>query len=119
MSCLQWCGHCKHLVPVLSSLGKSIQSDPKLKNRVAIAKAGCPSTACLLGLPLLDGQGHVMSQWASQLCSASSSGSKNVACTSTVHNQRRVQHSTWLLNSCAPAPSRHKQLPHWWPWALQ
>jgi len=33
-----WCGHCKHLVPVLSSLGKSIQSDPKLKNRVVIAK---------------------------------------------------------------------------------
>ena len=45
MSCLQWCGHCKHLVPVLSSLGKSIQGDPKLKNRVAIAKVGCLSPA--------------------------------------------------------------------------
>ena len=73
MSCLQWCGHCKHLVPVLSSLGKSIESDPKLKNRVVIAKVGCLSPACLLGLPLLGRQGYVHTHLAShQLHSASS-----------------------------------------------
>ncbi|KAJ9528075.1 hypothetical protein QJQ45_005735 [Haematococcus lacustris] len=33
-----WCGHCKHLVPEYKKLGDLVQSDPKLKNRVVIAK---------------------------------------------------------------------------------
>lgn len=32
------CGHCKRLVPEYSKLGEKIASDPKLKNRVLIAK---------------------------------------------------------------------------------
>ncbi|KAL4458829.1 hypothetical protein ABPG75_013694 [Micractinium tetrahymenae] len=33
-----WCGHCKRLVPEYTKLGEKIASDPKLKNRVLIAK---------------------------------------------------------------------------------
>ncbi|KAJ9528283.1 hypothetical protein QJQ45_014264 [Haematococcus lacustris] len=33
-----WCGHCKHLVPEYKKLGDLVQSDPKLKSRVVIAK---------------------------------------------------------------------------------
>ncbi|PSC76638.1 disulfide isomerase [Micractinium conductrix] len=33
-----WCGHCKSLVPVYQQLGEAIAADPKLKNRVLIAK---------------------------------------------------------------------------------
>lgn len=40
------CGHCKRLVPEYSKLGEKIASDPKLKNRVLIAKVGC--LACCL-----------------------------------------------------------------------
>lgn len=32
------CGHCKRLVPEYTKLGEKIASDPKLKNRVLIAK---------------------------------------------------------------------------------
>jgi len=32
------CGHCKRLVPEYSKLGEKIAADPKLKNRVLIAK---------------------------------------------------------------------------------
>ena len=34
------CGHCQRLVPEYSKLGEKIASDPKLKNRVLIAKVG-------------------------------------------------------------------------------
>ncbi|GMH37555.1 hypothetical protein BSKO_05428 [Bryopsis sp. KO-2023] len=33
-----WCGHCKRLTPELKKLGAAISADPKLKNRVVIAK---------------------------------------------------------------------------------
>ncbi|KAL4859144.1 ABC transporter G family member 9 [Chlorella vulgaris] len=33
-----WCGHCKSLVPQYSELGQQVAADPKLKNRVLIAK---------------------------------------------------------------------------------
>eukprot|EP00884_Botryococcus_braunii_P018975 jgi/Botrbrau1/5761/Bobra.0134s0030.1 len=33
-----WCGHCKHLTPEYKALGAQVASDPKLKNRVVIAK---------------------------------------------------------------------------------
>lgn len=32
------CGHCKHLTPEYKALGAQVASDPKLKNRVLIAK---------------------------------------------------------------------------------
>jgi protein disulfide-isomerase A6 len=32
------CGHCKRLVPEYTKLGEAIAADPKLKNRVLIAK---------------------------------------------------------------------------------
>ncbi|KAG2501842.1 hypothetical protein HYH03_000340 [Edaphochlamys debaryana] len=33
-----WCGHCKRMVPELKTLGELITADPKLKNRVVVAK---------------------------------------------------------------------------------
>ncbi|KAK9811741.1 hypothetical protein WJX72_009349 [[Myrmecia] bisecta] len=33
-----WCGHCKHLTPIYKELGATVNKDPKLKNRVVIAK---------------------------------------------------------------------------------
>ncbi len=46
------CGHCKRLVPEYTKLGEKIASDPKLKNRVLIAKVDADAHrelgACLL-----------------------------------------------------------------------
>ncbi|PNH11560.1 putative protein disulfide-isomerase A6 [Tetrabaena socialis] len=33
-----WCGHCKRMVPEYKQLGEWVEADPKLKNRVIIAK---------------------------------------------------------------------------------
>ncbi|KAG2444788.1 hypothetical protein HXX76_001531 [Chlamydomonas incerta] len=33
-----WCGHCKRMVPEYKRLGELVAADPKLKNRVVVAK---------------------------------------------------------------------------------
>lgn len=33
-----WCGHCKRLVPEYKTLGEAVASDPRLKDRVVVAK---------------------------------------------------------------------------------
>lgn len=47
------CGHCKRLVPEYTKLGEKIAADPKLKNRVLIAKVDADAHRELgaLGLP--------------------------------------------------------------------
>ena len=49
------CGHCKHLTPEYKKLGEAVTADPKLKDRVVVAKVGLttrqlfsPSSSCCL-----------------------------------------------------------------------
>ena len=41
------CGHCKHLTPEYKKLGEAVAADPKLKNRVVVAKV-CHLPPCTM-----------------------------------------------------------------------
>ena len=41
------CGHCKHLTPEYKKLGEAVGADPKLKDRVVVAKVGLPKRMIL------------------------------------------------------------------------
>jgi hypothetical protein len=49
------CGHCKRMTPEFKKLGAMVESDPKLKGRVVIAKASsaCCMAACTMRLTSL------------------------------------------------------------------